>query len=166
VERVFAPFVYAPPLDGHIHALKYRGARRLGRTLALAIVEHVAAAARDVDALVPVPLHPRRFRERGFNQAAEIARTLGRELERPVLLARVRRSGAQVAQTGRGAAQRLENVAQAFAVARSLAGARLAIVDDVLTTGATVNALASALLASGAARCDVWAVARTPERGS
>jgi predicted amidophosphoribosyltransferase len=85
-------------------------------------------------------------------------------LERPVVLARVHRRGAQVAQTGRGAAQRLENVAHAFAVGRAFAGARLAIVDDVLTTGATVNALAGALLAAGAARCHVWAVARTPER--
>jgi ComF family protein len=165
VERVLAPFVYAPPLDAYVHALKYRGARRLGRTLALALVEHVSAAAHDVDALVPVPLHPRRFRERGFNQATEIAHTLGRALERPVLLARIRRRGAQGAQTGRGAAERLENVAAAFAVERDLAGARLAIVDDVLTTGATVNALAAALRAAGAERCDVWAVARTPERG-
>ena len=161
---MIAPFVYALPLDRHIHALKYRGARRLGRTLALALVEHVRAAAREVDALVPVPLHPHRFRDRGFNQAAEIARTLGRELERCVLLARVRRSGVQVAQTGRGAAERLENVARAFAVERSLGGSRLAIIDDVLTTGATVNALAAALLAAGAARCDVWTVARTLER--
>ena len=165
VERVIAPFRYAQPLDGHIHALKYRGARRLGRTLALATLEHVRTGARDVDALVPVPLHPLRLRERGFNQAAEIARTLGRALELPVVLARVRRRGAQVAQAGRGAAERLENVAHAFAVERSFAGTRLAIVDDVLTTGATVNALAAALLAAGAVRCDVWAVARTPERG-
>jgi len=166
VERVVAPFHYAPPLDGYVHALKYRGARGLGRTLALAMVEHVRGAACEVDALVPVPLHPRRLRERGFNQAFEIARTLGRALARPVLLARIHRRGAQVAQTGRGAAERLENVARAFAVERALAGLRLAIVDDVLTTGATVNALAAALLAAGAQRCDVWAVARTPERAN
>jgi ComF family protein len=113
---------------------------------------------------VPVPLHARRLRERGFNQATEIASALGRALERPVLLAGIRRRGAQVAQAGRGAAERLENVATAFAVERDLAGARLAIVDDVVTTGATVNALAAALRGAGAARCDVWAVARTPER--
>ena len=163
VERVLAPFVYEAPLDGYLHALKYRGARRLGRTLALALVDALHDAARDVDALVPVPLHARRFRERGFNQATEIARTLGRALERPLLLAGIRRRGAQAAQTGRGATERLENVAAAFAVERDLAGARLAIVDDVVTTGATVNALAAALLGAGAARCDVWAIARTPE---
>ena len=164
VERVLAPFAYAAPLDGYVHALKYRGARRLGRTLALALVDELYDAARDVDALVPVPLHPTRLRERGFNQATEIARTLGRALEKPVLLAGIRRRGAQVAQAGRGAAERLENVAAAFAVERDLAGARLAIVDDVVTTGATVNALGAALRGAGAVRCDVWAVARTPER--
>jgi ComF family protein len=161
VERVLAPFEYSAPLDGYVHALKYRGARRLGRTLALALVDDLRDAARGVDALVPVPLHPRRLRERGFNQATEIARTLGRALERPMLLAGIRRRGAQVAQAGRGAAERLENVASAFVVERDLAGARLAIVDDVVTTGATVNALAAALRGAGAARCDVWAVART-----
>ena len=164
VERVFAPFAYAAPLDGYVHALKYRGARRLGRTLALALVDDLRDAGRGVDALVPVPLHPRRLRERGFNQATEIARTLGRALDRPVLLAGIRRRGAQVAQAGRGVAERLENVASAFVVESDLAGARLAIVDDVVTTGATVNALAAALRRAGAARCDVWAVARTPER--
>jgi len=164
VERVLAPFAYSAPLDGYVHALKYRGARRLGRTLALALVDVLRDAARGVDALVPVPLHPRRLRERGFNQATEITRTLGRALDRPVLLAGIRRRGAEVAQAGRGAAERLENVANAFVVERDLAGARLAIVDDVVTTGATVNALAAALRRAGAARCDVWAVARTPER--
>jgi ComF family protein len=161
VERVLAPFVYAAPLDGYVHALKYRGARRLGRTLALALVDDLRDAARAVDALVPVPLHARRLRERGFNQAAEIARTLGRALERPVLLSGIRRRGTQAAQTGRGRADRLENVASAFVVERDLAGARLAIVDDVVTTGATANALAAVLRGAGAARCEVWAVART-----
>ncbi len=165
VERVRAPFAYAAPLDGYVHALKYRGARRLGRTLALAVIDDLRDAARDVDALVPVPLHARRFRERGFNQAAEIARTLGRALERPVLLAGIHRRGTQVAQAGRGAAERLANVATAFAVDRDLEGARLAVVDDVVTTGATVNAFAAALRGAGAGRCDVWAVARTLERG-
>jgi ComF family protein len=164
VERVLAPFVYAAPLDGYVHALKYRGARRLGRTLGLALVDELLDAARDVDALVPVPLHSRRLRERGFNQATEIARTLGRALERPVLLASIFRHGAQVTQAGHGAAERLENVATAFSVERDLAGVRIAIVDDVVTTGATVNALAAALRGAGAARCDAWAVARTPER--
>jgi|SRR5882672_103933 len=164
VARVTAPFAYGAPLDRHIQALKYRGARRLGRALALLLAEHVRDRARDIDALVPVPLHPRRLRERGYNQAVEIARTLGGDIARPVLLRAALRRGEPTPQTGRGAAERLHGVAAAFAARRALAGLRVAIVDDVLTTGATVNALAAALLGAGAARCEAWVVARTPER--
>jgi ComF family protein len=155
--------VYGAPLDRHIHALKYRGARRLGRALASLLAEHVRERALHVDALVPVPLHAQRFRERGYNQAAEIARALGAALGLPVLLRGVVRRGAQAPQTGRGAAERRFGVMGAFAAQRSLRGCRLAIVDDVLTTGATVNALGEVLLAAGAARCEAWAVARTPD---
>jgi ComF family protein len=160
VAAVVAPFEYAAPLDGYVHALKYRRARNLGRALGLLLAP---ASAGDVDALVPVPLHPRRLRERGYNQATEIARTLSRERALPVLLRGIARRGPYVPQTGQAAAARLRNVATAFAVERDVAGLRIAIVDDVITTGATVNALAAALLAAGAARCEAWAVARTPE---
>jgi ComF family protein len=153
--------VYAPPLDGYVRALKYRGARNLGRALGLLLA--AALYGGDVDALVPVPLHPRRLRERGYNQSVEIARPVSRALRLPLLLSRIDRRSAQVPQAGRTAAERLRNVAAAFAVGRDVAGRRIAIVDDVITTGATVNALASALLAAGAASCVAWAVARTPE---
>jgi ComF family protein len=153
--------VYAPPLDGYVLALKYGGARNLGRALGLLLAGAVRGA--EVDALVPVPLHPKRLRERGYNQGVEIARPLSRALGLPLVLGGIERRGAQVRQTGQTAAERLRNVADAFAVRRNLAGRRIAIVDDVITTGATVNALAAALLAAGAASCVAWAVARTPE---
>jgi ComF family protein len=161
VDAAVAPFAYAAPLDGYVHALKYRGARYLGRALGLLLAP--AVPGREVDALVPVPLHPRRLRERGYNQSLEIARTLGRAHALPVLLAGIERRGAQAPQTGQAAAARLRSVSAAFAVTRSFAGSRVAIVDDVITTGATVNALAAELLAAGAARVVAWAVARTPE---
>jgi ComF family protein len=160
---VAAPFTYAPPLDDLIHSLKYRGARRLGRTLALAALETLRERASCVDALAPVPLHPRRLRSRGYNQATEIARILGRELALPVLLRGVRRNRDARPQAGLAAHERARNVAAAFVVDRRLAGLHVAIVDDVITTGATVNALAEALLDAGASRCEAWAVARTPE---
>jgi ComF family protein len=116
-----------------------------------------------VDALVAVPLHPTRLRERGYNQAIEIARPLCRTLGVPVLLRGIERRHASPSQTGGSAAQRHASVAAAFRVARGLAGLRIAIVDDVITTGATINALAAALLAAGAARCIAIAAARTPE---
>ncbi len=161
VDAVVAPFEYAAPLDGYVQALKYRGARHLGRALGLLLAP--AVRAEDVDALVPVPLHPRRMRERGYNQATEIARTVGRALALPLLLRGVERRGPYAPQTGQSAAERARNVASAFAVARDVAAMRIAIVDDVITTGATVNALAAQLRAAGAARCVAWAIARTPE---
>jgi ComF family protein len=163
VEAVVAPFAYAPPLDHHIQQLKYAGARSLGRAFGLLLAPAVRDACSDVDVLVPVPLHPTRLRERGYNQAIEIARPLCRALDMPVLLRGIERRHASASQTGGSAAQRRAGVTSAFRVARNLAGLRVAIIDDVITTGATVNALAAELLAAGAARCIAVAAARTPE---
>jgi ComF family protein len=163
VAAVTAPLVYASPLDGLVHSLKYRGGRRLGRALALLLLDALRDRGRSVDVLVPVPLHARRLRQRGYNQATEIARTLGAGLERPVLLGGVRRRTDHGPQASLAANARIRNVAAAFAVTRRLDGLRVAVVDDVITTGATVNALAGALLDAGASRCEAWAVARTPE---
>jgi ComF family protein len=160
---VLAPFSYGPPLDHYVHALKYRGSRTLGRAFALLIVPTLVAMRGAIDALVAVPLHHTRRCERGYNQAQELARTLAHELELPALERGIARRLATPTQTGQGAGERLASVAHAFRVTRSLAGLRIAIVDDVVTTGATVNALAAELRAAGAARCSVIAVARTPE---
>lgn len=162
IDALLAPFSYAPPLDHYVHALKYRGARALGRALALLLVPDLRLLRCDVDVLVAVPLHRSRRCERGYNQAQEIARTLARELRLPALTRGVARRIATPTQTGQGAAERRASVAHAFRVARDLTGRRVAIVDDVVTTGATVNALAAELRAAGAARCVVIAVARTP----
>jgi ComF family protein len=165
VDAVVAPFSYAPPLDHYLHALKYRGARALGRAFALLLAPHLPGAAAGVDALVAVPLHRARLRERGYNQAQEIARTLAATLGVPVLQRGIARRSATPAQTGQGARERRVQVARAFRVERALDGQSIAIVDDVVTTGATVNALAAELKAAGAARCVAFAVARTPEPG-
>lgn len=163
VDSVVAPFCYEPPLDRYLHALKYRGARDFGRALGLTLAPALAAARGGLDALVAVPLHRARLLERGYNQAQEIAATLGRALELPTLERGIVRHAAGPAQTGRSAAQRRAAVARVFGVRRKLTGLSLGIVDDVVTTGATVNALAAELRAAGAARCVAFAVARTPE---
>jgi len=162
VDQVVAPFTYGPPLDHYVHALKYRNARALGRAFALLLYPSLALVGA-VDALVAVPLHRSRFRERGYNQAQEIARVLARALKVPAMTRGIARHVATPAQAGQGAMTRRGSVARAFRVERDLAGLRIAIVDDVVTTGATVNALAAELKAAGAARCVVLAVARTPE---
>ena len=102
-----------------------------------------------IDALVPVPLHPTRLRQRGYNQSALLARRAGRALGIPVLDA-VRRLRPTPQQVGLGADARRANVAGAFAAGGELSGARLVIVDDVITTGSTLGACAIALRSSGA----------------
>jgi ComF family protein len=162
VDAVLAPFSYGPPLDHYVHALKYRGARALGRALALLLVPTLPLLCRDADVIVAVPLHRTRRCERGYNQAQEIARALARELRLRALTRGVERRTATPMQTGQGAQDRRASVANAFRVTRDFTGRRVVIVDDVVTTGATVNALAAELRAAGAARCIVVAVARTP----
>lgn len=163
VDAVVAPYSYEPPLDRYLHALKYRGARHFGRALALKLAALLAGAGAGVDALVPVPLHRERLLDRGYNQAHEIAATLARALRVPVLQRGIVRHAVASPQTSQGALQRRSAVAGAFRVARELTGLTIGIVDDVVTTGATVNALAAELRAAGAARCVVLAVARTGE---
>jgi ComF family protein len=162
-DAVVAPFAYAPPLDHYVHALKYRGARPLGRAFALLLAPQLLDER--VDCLIAVPLHGARLRERGYNQAQEIARTLAAALRVPALERGIARRAATPAQTGQGALERRAGVARAFRVERELRGLCVAIVDDVITTGATVNALAAQLKAAGAARCLGVAVARTPQPG-
>ena len=163
VDAIVAPFSYGPPLDHYVQALKYHRARALGRAFALLLVTELTSIRGELDALVAVPLHRKRRRERGYNQAQEIARVLARTLKVPALTRGIERHVATPAQAGQGAVARHSSVAGAFRVRRELAGRRIAIVDDVVTTGATVNALAAELKAAGAARCIVLAVARTPE---
>ena len=165
VDAVLAPFTYGAPVDHYLHALKYRGARLLGQAFGLLLAPLVGALRGEVDVLVAVPLHRTRLLERGYNQAQEIACTLGRSLRVPALERGIARSAATPTQTGQNARLRHRSVAQAFRVTRDFRGRRVGIVDDVVTTGATVNALAAALRAAGAARCVVFAVARTPEPG-
>jgi ComF family protein len=161
IASVIAPFAYAPPLDHYLHALKYREARSLGRALALLLVERLAAAPRAVDALVPVPLHASRLRRRGYNQAVEIARILASELAIPLLARGAHRTHARKPQSDLTAGERQANVAGAYSVTRRVDGLRLAIIDDVITTGATVNALAKELHTAGAAQVEAWAICRT-----
>lgn len=163
-ESVWAPYVYCDPIGRYLRAFKFNGERRLGRAFGQLLA--TAAAKRDplVDALVAVPLHSSRLLERGFNQADELAGSVSHELGLPVLRAGIVRRRATPTQTGLGARKRHRNLREAFAVRRRLTNCRIAIVDDVITTGATVNALAEALLAAGAAHVEAWAVARTPRR--
>jgi ComF family protein len=168
LSRVHAAFVYRDPLDGLVQSFKYGGQLAIGRVLGTLLGHSVGDRGLHVgvDLLVPVPLHPRRHAERGFNQSAEIARWAGRPLGLPVnarCVCRVRPTPAQV--TLPAAARRL-NLESAFAADPGVRGARIAVVDDVTTTGSTLAAVARALLEAGATSVDAWCVARarSPEQ--
>ena len=167
VDSVVAPFRYSMPLHQHVQALKYRRARKLGRALGLLLAERLEPHRDGIDALVAVPMHARRVRQRGYNQAVEIARTVAGELGLPLLIRGIRRLSAAPPQTTLDASRRRVNLEGAFSIERAVEGLKLAIVDDVITTGATINVLARSLRAARARTPNAWAVARTlSEKGS
>ena len=147
-----------------LHAFKFRGKRAVARPLGDLLAEAGAGypGARGAGLLVPVPLYPDRERERGFNQAALLAERLGRLWGVAVAANALERTAATPAQTGLSGEERRRNVRGAFAVPRParVAGRRVLLVDDVLTTGATADACARALRRAGAAEVGVLTVAR------
>lgn len=160
---MIAPLRYEYPLTTQIHALKFSSARHLGRALGLILAEHLRKRLETeaIDAVVAVPLHRRRLLKRGYNQALEIARPVAAELKLPLLIAGITRSLPTRPQSELDVDARRASVAGVFSVSRRLHGRKVAIVDDVITTGATVNSLASALRLAGATEIQAWTVART-----
>ena len=158
-DRAFVPFRYAFPIEAAVKALKFRRQLFLAPTLAEVAHRHTREAIVDYEVLLPVPLHWSRRLQRGFNQANELALWLSRTSRLPIIHAarRVRRTAPQSAL--RGAARR-RNVRDAFAVTRQLDGAKVLLIDDVLTTGETCEELARLLKTTGASQVGVWAVAR------
>jgi ComF family protein len=160
-------FRYEHPVDELIRRLKYQGAIAHARMLGVLLAEVARDRGDALPALlVPVPLHAARWRERGFNQAAAIARYAGHQLEIPVMRHGVVRVRDTPSQTALDVNARRRNVRGAFAVRagraldRLSAAGHVAIVDDVITTGSTVGELQRVLLAVGVRRVEVWAVAR------
>jgi ComF family protein len=160
-DRVSAVFAYEFPVDALIHAFKYGG--RLGLAPALGEV-FAAAGAPAADVLVPMPLAPRRLRERGFNQALELARFASRRHGVPILAGACRRVADTPPQAALPWRERAKNVRRAFVCDVPLRGLRVAVVDDVLTTGATLDELARVLRTAGAAAVTGCVLARTVPR--
>jgi ComF family protein len=161
-DAAYAAFRYATPLDRLIRDLKYHRRLARARVLGRALAAHLRArGAAQADLVVPVPLHPTRLRERGYNQSLELARVLARELTLPLAAPRaVERRRATAPQAKLDPAQRRRNVRDAFRVHTEVRGLRVAIVDDVMTSGHTAGALARCLKRAGAAHVAVWVVAR------
>jgi ComF family protein len=166
LHSVLAPFVYGTPLKEYLHRFKFGRDRAVGRALGDLLAAEIVPVLPEIDLLTIVPLHPRRLRERTFNQSDELARRIARLSTLPLMAASVRRLIDAGPQTGLGRRQRQQLRDSTFSVRYDLHGKRMAIVDDVITTGATMNVLAACLLRAGALEVHAIALARSIDQMS
>lgn len=161
-DRSFVPFRYAYPLDHLICRLKFRNELACGNALGTLFARCLRARGEPLPAaIVPVPLAPRRFRERGFNQATELALAIRRATGVAVESAVAIRRRETAEQAGLDRKARSCNVKGAFATVAPLRARHVAILDDVVTTGSTAGELATVLRQAGAEQIVVWAIAGT-----
>ena len=160
-DRVSAALRYGEPVDRLIQDLKFNNKLYLAPVLGDILTKYIIDQQRPLpDVLLPVPLHRARLRRRGYNQSLEIARSIGRQLGikiDPRLAIRTRNTEPQ---SSLRPTPRARNVRRAFKVAKPIKNRRIALIDDVMTTGHTVNALAEILKKAGAKEVLVWVVAR------
>lgn len=162
LQTVHAAVDYAPPWDALLRALKYEQALGLAPALA-ALVAANAPPPPPGCLLLPVPLHVRRLGERGYNQSQLLAECLAEQLGLPVALGLIERVIDTPPQARLNRPERLRNLRQAFALRGAAPQRPCLLIDDVMSTGATLATLAELLLAAGVPRVDAWVVARTPE---
>jgi ComF family protein len=159
-DRSRAALAYAFPLDRLIPRLKYNGQLAIAPALGECLADAVAPGPAP-DCLVPMPLHARRIRERGFNHATEIAREAAKRLDLPLDAESCQRIRDTPPQMGLKHDARRRNVRGAFICTGDVRGKRIALVDDVMTTGTSLDELAATLKQAGALEVETWVVART-----
>ena len=170
-QRVHAPWLYGFPVDSLIirfkHHSKWPYGRLLAELLAQSLLDAFNSGSARPDFLLPVPLSTQRRRQRGYNQAAMLAQWLSAALNIPGHEHWLLRTQDTAAQQALDAKTRKRNLQHAFSLAPGVqvGGLHLALVDDVLTTGATAESLARLLIKAGARRVDVYCLARTPKPG-
>lgn len=159
-ESCLSPFRYHVPVDHLLQGLKFNGRLAQARLLGELMADWLGSVVESPpDQLIPVPLHADRLRERGFNQAVELAHPIAKHFGLPLNLHGVRRILATPPQSDLSRKERLKNIRGAFEVVRPVRG-HVAIIDDVMTTGSTADELAKTLLRAGAERVEVWVCAR------
>ena len=151
-----AVFIYAFPIDAMMQRYKYGDALHISRTFGQLLAEKVAINS--VDLIIPMPMHPARLKERGFNQALEIAKVFSKDKLDFTSAIRQKLTPPQASLPFK---ERVKNIKGAFQVNDDLTGKRVAIVDDVMTTGASLNELAKTLKKAGASNVECWVIART-----
>lgn len=154
------------PVDFLLHRFKYQRRLELGVVLGEYLAQHLLDQRADMpELLLPTPLHANRLRSRGFNQALEISRVVAARLDLQLATGLLLRRRPTLTQTGLTPRERRRNIRGAFQVneqrSAALRGRHLVIVDDVLTTGSTAAEMSRTLLRSGAARVDIWTIARS-----
>ncbi|MBT5231376.1 MAG: ComF family protein [Methylococcales bacterium] len=158
------PCDYSEPMNFLVPGLKFQGLLHHLPVMSFLLAEKVSAHYQGdrvlPEALLPVPLHAKRMRQRGFNQALELAKPLARQFKLPILSKAVTRVKATLAQSDLGVELRRQNILDAFQLTGVIDYQHVAIVDDVVTTTETVTAVARVLLEAGVQRVDVWALAR------
>lgn len=159
-DHTLAVFAYAFPLDTLVQQCKYAGATSLTAFFAEHMAQRVSSET-TLDYLLPMPLHPARLAHRGFNQAAEIARRLSPRVGIPWLPDACQRVRNTPSQAGLDLKTRQRNLRGAFACNLDLNGKRVALIDDVMTSGSSLNELARAVRKAGAAEIQAWVLART-----
>jgi ComF family protein len=155
-----AAFNYAFPIDALLKALKYRGELSVAKIAADGILDSLTTGYAP-DLIIPMPLHPQRLRERGFNQVVEISRQIALKMQSELWLDTAIRVRHGEPQASLPLNKRAKNVKGAFAVSRDVEGKQIAVIDDIMTSGATLNELAKTLKKAGAARVECWIAART-----
>lgn len=166
-DAAHAGFIYRAPFDHLVQRLKFNDALAVGRVLtpiwSASLAAHLHARGGDApQALIPIPLHRRRLRQRGYNQALELARDLGSAFELPVLAEGLIRSKPTAPMPGLDLLARRRNIRGAFAAGAAALPERVALIDDVMTTGATLNEAAKTLKRAGVRWVEVWVLARRP----
>jgi ComF family protein len=161
-DATVAPLAYAFPADVLIQGLKFRSELALAPLLAGVLARHLGTQPLMPDLVIPVPLHDLRLRERGYNQSMEIARAVASFYRLPLAADACMRVRNTTAQLGLTLSERRENMRGAFSCRQAFDGKSVAVVDDVMTTGATLDEVAATLKKFGASRVVNWVVARTP----
>jgi ComF family protein len=159
-DKTHTPFIYTGAIRHLIQTLKFNAHHENARLLGTLLADFVYPHADRPECILPVPLHKHRYRERGFNQAIEIARVVASRLKIQLDLSSCQRQHNTAHQTELSARQRRVNLRNAFLINRPLFVQHVAILDDVMTTGSTANELAKTLKKSGVKRVDIWVCAR------
>lgn len=167
-DRVITAHIYAAPVKQLVTQFKYQRQLAIGKVLAdnlLARVQDTSTTPHHrVEAILPVPLHTARLKQRGFNQALELARPLARELDLPLLISSVRRHRNTPEQSSLTGKERRSNLRNAFSIKKPIPYKSIAIIDDVMTTGSTVEELGKLLKKNGVEYLEIWCAARAANR--